>query len=176
MTVAVALKAKQPQLIANYLAKREVTVADWRAKVDEFKASLGGREVFGTSFFDGGWAIAGYRAQKYGEELPAGWRFDGARLDVLPAKRTPEGKEHVATLAGMRLPGDTYPGCPDILFAEGFSIFPRITTAGGSHFLTLSKVPLEEQANRIDSDIWEPVKLSEYHAALEAAETAGDAQ
>lgn len=168
MTVAVAYKARRPELISDYLAKRDAVVTEWRTRVDAFKASIGDREVIGTSFFDGGWAITGFRARKYGEELPVGWRFNGAKLDVVPAKRTPEGKEHVATLAGLRLPGDTHPGCPDILFAEGFSIFPRITTAGGGHFLTLSKVPLDEQANRIDSDVWEPAKLSEYHAALES--------
>ncbi|MET4143873.1 hypothetical protein [Arthrobacter sp. UYCo732] len=168
MNAALVFKTKKPQLIADYLAKREKVVSDWQAKVDAFKASIGGREVFGTSFFDGGWAVAGYRAAKYGEELPAGWRFDGARLDVVPAKRTPEGKGHVATLAGLRLPGNTFPGCPDILFAEGFGIFPRVETVGGDHFLTLSRVPLEDQSKRIDQDIWEQVKLSEFHAALEA--------
>lgn len=168
MTVAVAFKTKNPALIAEYFAAREVTASGWRDKVDAFKASIGGREVIGTSFFDGGWSVTGYRADKFGEELPAGWRFDGARRDVVPAKRTPEGKAVVETLAGLRLPGNTYPGCPDILFAEGFSIFPRVTKIGDDYFLTLSKVPREEKANEIDPGIWESVKLSEYHAALEA--------
>jgi hypothetical protein len=170
VTVAVAFKTKNPALIADYFAAREVTASDWRAKVDAFKSSIGGREVTGTSFYDGGWAVTGYRAEKYGEELPAGWRFDGAKRDVVPAKRTPEGKEIVQTLAGLTLHGDRFPGCPGILFAEGFSVFPRVAKIGDDYFLTLSKVPREEKANALDPDIWEPVKLSEYHAALEAAE------
>jgi hypothetical protein len=152
VTVAVAFKTKNPALIADYFAAREVTASDWRAKVDAFKSSIG------------------YRAEKYGEELPAGWRFDGAKRDVVPAKRTPEGKEIVQTLAGLTLHGDRFPGCPGILFAEGFSVFPRVAKIGDDYFLTLSKVPREEKANALDPDIWEPVKLSEYHAALEAAE------
>jgi hypothetical protein len=170
MNVAVAFKTNQPSLIADYLAAREEAVAEFNAKVEAFKATIGGRQMFGTRFFDGGFAISGYRAEKYGEELPAGWRFDGAKKDVVPAKRTPEGKEIAKTLSGLHLAGDSYPGCPDMLFTEGFSIFPRVAKVGDDFFLTLSKVPNDEPRNAMDPMIWEPVKLSEYHAALEAAE------
>jgi hypothetical protein len=172
MTVAVAFKTKQPSLIADYLAARESMVYHWRATVDAFKESLGGREIVGTGFFDGGFAVTGYRAEKYGEDLPAGWRFDGAKKDVVPAKRTPEGKKLAAFLGELELPGNSYPGCPDILFAEGFSIFPRVEKIGDDYFLTLSKAPLDKPANAVDPEIWEPVKLSAYHAAIEDAEAA----
>lgn len=172
MTIAVAFKTKQPELIADYLANRDAAVADFHAKVDAFKASIGDREVFGTSLFDGGFIVAGYRAAKYGEDLAAGWRYQGSRLDVVPAKRTPEGQEHAKTLASLYLAGNSYPGCPDVLFAEGFSIFPRVEKIGDDYFLTLSKVPLDKPANVVDSEIWEPVKLSAFHAAIEDAEEA----
>jgi hypothetical protein len=170
MTVAVAFKTKQPALISDYLEAREVTVAGFHAKVDAFKATIGGKELFGTSMFDGGFLVAGYRAEKYGEDLPAGWRHEGSRLDVVPAKRTPEGKEHAKALAALYLPGNSYPGCPEVLHAENHLVFPRVDKVGEDYYLTLSKVPIDRPANTLDPDIWEPVKLSEYHAALEAAE------
>lgn len=176
MTVAVAFKTKRPDLITDYLTKREVEVAEFRAKADAFEAKVGGRTLHGISFFDGGWAVAGFRANKYGEELPAGWRFDGARLDAVPAKRTPEGKEIVKELAELRLRGNTYPGVPNMLFADGFSIFPRVEKVGDDYFLTLSKVPREEKANKLDADIWEPVKLSSYYSAIEEADESVPAQ
>lgn len=176
MTVAIAFKTKQPHLIADYLAAREATVADWHAKVDTFKASVGNCEVVGTRFFDGGFGVTGFRAAKDSDELPAGWRFDGSKKDVVPARRTPEGKAHAITLIGLRLPGNSYPGAPDIMFAEGFSLFPRVEQIGDDFYLTLSKAPLAERGNDLDPAVWEPVKLSEYHAALEAAAPVGAAQ
>lgn len=169
MTVAVAFKSKQPAVIADYLADHEKAVAEFNAKVEAFKATVGGRELHGTAFFDGGWAIAGFHTSNSFEEIPAGWRREGS-FKAVPAKRTPEGKEHVAALAALRLKGNTYPGCPNMLFAEGFSVYPRVKKVGDDYFLTLSKVPLAERGNDLDPEFWEPVKLSEYHAALEAAE------
>lgn len=174
-SVAVAFKAKQPALIAAYLAAREVAVADFHTKADAFKESIGGHELFGTAFFDGGWAVRGFNTPNSFMELPAGWRREG-RLTAVPAKRTPEGKEHAKALAGLRLAGNTYPGCPNTLHAEGFAVFPRVNQVGDDYFLTLSKVPLDEASNALDPEVWEPMKLSAYHAALEAAdETEGAA-
>jgi hypothetical protein len=175
MTVAVAFKSTAPQLVGAYLQAREEIVAAWRTNVDAFKASVGDREIHGTALFDGGWIVRGFHTRNSFEEIPAGWRRDG-KFNAVPAKRTPEGKEAAAKLAEMRLPGNRYPGAPEMLHAAGHMVFPRIVTAGTDHFLTLSLAVLDEPANRVDPDLWEPVKLSEFHAALEAAETAGVAQ
>lgn len=169
-SVAVAFKAKQPTLLADYLAAREATKADFNTRVAAFQESVGGRTPFGTRFFDGGHSIEGYRAEKYGEDLPAGWRFNGARLDVVPAKRTAEGKEIARQLSALTLKGDTYPGAPAIMYSESHSIFPRVNKVGDDYFLTLSKVPLGDIGVDLDPEVWEPVKLSVYHAALESVE------
>ncbi|QOD06028.1 hypothetical protein [Pseudarthrobacter sp. BIM B-2242] len=170
-SAAVAFKAKQPALIADYLAAREVAVADFHTKADAFKESIGGHELFGTAFFDGGWAVRGFNSPNSFMELPAGWRREGG-LKAVPARRTPEGKEHAKTLATLRLAGNTYPGCPNMLFAEGYSVYPRVEQVGDDYFLTLSMVLRDEPNNSLDPEAWEQVKLSEYHAALEAAEEA----
>lgn len=170
MTVAAAYKAKRPDLLADYLAQRELEVADFNSRVTTFQESVGGRIPFGTRFFDGGHTIEGYRAEKYGEDLPAGWRFNGARLDVVPAKRTPEGKEIAKQLTSLTLKGDKFPGAPAIMFADGHSLFPRVNKVGDDYFLTLSKVPLTDIGVDLDPEVWEAVKLSAYHAALEDAE------
>lgn len=168
MTVAVAFKAKRPALLADYLSQRELVVSAFNSRVEAFKESVGGRDPFGTRFFDGGHTIEGYRAEKRGEDLPAGWRFSGARLDVVPAKRTPEGKQIAKELAALHLKGDKYPGAPSIMYGENHSIFPRVNKVGDDYYLTLSKVPLSDIGVDLDRDVWEPVKLSAYHAALES--------
>lgn len=172
---AVAFKAKQPALIADYLAAREIAVAEFNAKVEAYKATIGGRELSGIRFFDGGFSVTGFQTKNSFEELPAGWRRKG-KFEAVPAKRTEEGKEHAKALVALRLAGNTYPGCPNTLYAEGFAVFPRVEQVGADYFLTLSMVPRDEPNNSLDLEVWEPVRLSEYHAALEAAaEPAGAA-
>lgn len=166
MTVAAAFKSLYPSNIADYFASREATVDVWQAQVDAFKETIGGREVIGTSFFDGGFSVTGYRAVNSSDELPAGWRRT-AKREVVPALRTPEGKAAAETLAGLTLHGDKYPGCPSALVAEGFITFPRVAKVGEDYYLTLSRIPLDEPANTIDAELWEPVPLSAYYAALE---------
>lgn len=166
-SAAVAFKAKKPALIADYLAAREVAVAEFNAKVEAYKPTVGGRELSGIRFFDGGFSVTGFQTKNSFEEIPAGWRRKG-KFEAVPAKRTPEGKEHAKDLTALRLAGNTYPGCPNTLHAENFAVWPRVEQVGADYFLTLSMVPLAEPKNTLDPEVWEPVKLSEYHAALEA--------
>lgn len=171
MNVALAFKSKHPDVIAAYLADHEEAVNGFNAKVEAYKATVGGRELSGIRFFDGGFSVTGFQTNNSFEELPAGWRRKG-RLEAVPAKKTLEGKEHAKVLAGLRLKGNTYPGCPNMLFAEGYSLYPRVTKAGEDYFLTVSMPLRDEPNNAPDPEAWEQVKLSEYHAALEAAEAA----
>ncbi|MBG0738778.1 hypothetical protein IV500_05010 [Paeniglutamicibacter antarcticus] len=169
MTVAVAYKSTAPTVVDTYLQAREEIVAVWRTSVDAFQESVGGHEIHGTAFFDGGWAVQGFYTPNSFAEIPDGWRREGKFKAVL-AKRTPEGRAAAATLTELRLPGNHYPGVPAILHAENHAVFPRIVTAGKDHFLTLSIAPLDEPNNAVDRGLWEPVKLSAFHAAVEAAE------
>jgi hypothetical protein len=171
MNVAVAFKTKQPELIAAYIAAHEEAVAEFNTKVAAFKTTIGGRGLSGIRFFDGGFSVTGFQTNNSFEELPAGWRRKG-RHEAVPAKKTPEGKEHAKALAGLRLKGNTYPGCPNMLFAEGYSLYPRVEKIGDDYFLTLSMALRDEPGNTLDPEIWEPVKLSAYHAAIEDAEAA----
>ena len=173
MTVAVAYKSTAPAVVGAYLEAREETVAAWRTNVDAFRKTVGDREIFGISFFDGGWAVQGFYTPNSFVEIPDGWRRE-SKFKAVPAKRTPEGKAAAEKLAELRLPGNHYPGVPAMLAAETHMVFPRIVTAGAGYFLTLSKVPLDTPATAVDPAVWEPVKLSEYHAALEAAVVHGE--
>ncbi|APX00381.1 hypothetical protein [Arthrobacter sp. QXT-31] len=168
MTVAVAFKSTRPADVAAYLAARETEVAEFHARTDAFKEELGGKELFGTAFFDGGWAVRGFHTANSFEEFPAGWRRE-SRFNAVPAKRTPEGKEAAATLATLRLPGNKYPGATEVFYADGFMIIPRMAKVGDDYYLTLSKPLAAENNNTPDPEFWEPVKLSAYHAALEAS-------
>lgn len=172
---AVVFKARQPQAIADYLAAHEAKQEAFQNATKDFREKVGGRELFGIRFFDGGFVVNGFHMNSYNEELPAGWRRDGNKLMAVPAKRTPEGKEIVAELAKLRLDGNSYPGCPRDLHTEtvngrGFAIFPRIEKVGDEYYLTLSEEPRASELDEIDPEQWERVKLSAYHAAVEDAE------
>jgi hypothetical protein len=166
----VVFKCKQPLVLNAYDAQRDVDVAIFNAKCDEFSKTVGGRSLFGTRFFDGGWAIRGYTMHSYTEELPVGWRQERHSDNAVPAKRTPEGKEIASKLNDLHLKGNKFPGVPKTLFAEGYMVYPRTEKIGEDWWLTLSKTPVESDRNEIDSDLWEPAKLSEYYAAKETAD------
>lgn len=173
---AMAYKATRPETITGYNAERLEAEKEFDAKVSEFRKTVNGRELQGIRFYDGGFAVQGFALERASEELPAGWRRDGSSMRAVPAKRTPEGKAIAEQLRGLRLKGHSIPGAPEAFdtgtdpkSGTGYRVFPRLRQVGGDHFMTLSKVPCKEDLARIDAEVWKPVKLSEYHAALESA-------
>lgn len=166
-TPAAVFKALKPEMLRAYFADRATVTEAFDAKVQAFKETVGGRDPIGIAFFDGGWSVTGYRMTGAGDQLLPGWRRDGKTTTAVPAKRIPEGKSIAETLAGLRLPGDRFPGVPGSLRAGNYEVFPRTQEVGEEIFLTLSREPSDPSV--IDAAHWIPVKLSEYHAALEAA-------
>lgn len=175
MTV-LAFKSSKPTEITAFLADRTAKQQTFDEKVAEVRKTVNGRELQGYRLFDGGFIVQGFAMERRNEELPAGWRQDGASNRAVPAKRTPEGKAIAAQLVGLRLEGASIPGVPEFLYTAmdpstgtGYRIFPGLRTVGDEYFLTLSRVPDDEDLARIDAATWTPVKMSEFHAALEAA-------
>lgn len=175
MTV-LAFKSSKPAEITAFLADRTAKQQAFDEKVAEFRKTVNGRELQGIRMFNGGFIVQGFAMNRRNEELPAGWRQDGSSNRAVPAKRTPEGKAIAGRIAGLRLEGASIPGAPESLSTAmnpntgtGYEIFPRLRTVGDEHFLTLSRVPADDDLARIDAEAWTPVKMSEFHAALEAA-------
>lgn len=109
-------------------------------------------------------------------EPPTGWRRDRDYVGVIkPDRRTRVGRQAAAELgeipsgnAREGLPG----GMPSMAISRqrGVLMEPGLAVLAGRLYVTWSH-PLEErEAARIDSQVWETVRLSEYHAAREAEE------
>lgn len=173
---ALAYRATRPDSITKFHADRLAAEKAFNEKVSEFRRTVNNRELEGIRYFDGGFAVTGFTMESRNEELPAGWRRDGASNRAVPAKRTPEGKAIAEKLKSLQLAGVAIPGVPDALDTDrdpqtgrGYRVFPGLRSAGDEHFLIMSRVPCDRDLAAIDTAEWAPVKLSEYHAALEAA-------
>lgn len=169
---ATVYKCKEPLVLDSYGIARKVELDEFNARCDEFKASLGGKDLHGISYFDGGWAIQGYTMEQYGDEPLPGWRRERNSLQAVPAKRTPEGKAIAQELNKLYLKGNKYPGVPESVSCEGFRIWPRAERLLEGWWLTFSKEPYPEELDRIDAELWRPARLSEYYAMKEAEEGA----
>lgn len=172
MSAAAVYRCLDNARLSEYAERREVLESRWRAGMAQYKLALGGVELHGISFYDGGWSIRGY-VMKDWEDLQHGWRRDGRSLNAVPAKRTEDGKALARELRSLDLPGNKYPGVPDVLHTptvngQGYMVFPRTELLGDQWWLTLSMAP-DDSRNGIDPQLWTPAKLSEYHAAKEAS-------
>ncbi|NKX56003.1 hypothetical protein [Arthrobacter mobilis] len=70
--------------------------------------------------------------------------------------------------------GNRYPQAPRKLHTptvdgQGYMLFPDVKKVGDEYFLTLSMEPKESELARLAPEHWEPVKLSAYYTAVEAA-------
>lgn len=170
---AVVWKSTRPEEVALYEASRLADREAFDARVKAFKATRAGGSITGISGFDGSWTITGYAIPANTSPLP-GWRRDGSSNRAVPAKRTAEGKEIASELDGLRLPGNHYPGMPWNFTSEPdwkdqeYAMWPFVERIGEDFYVSVGRTPRARDMARVDSGLWEPVKLSEYHAAVEA--------
>lgn len=170
MSAAVVLKCLDPEVMLRWETARKAEAAEYDAKCKAFRQTVGGKQLLGTQFYRGGFQVSGYQMDSYDEELPAGWRRERNSSIAVPAKRTPEGKAVATELAKLYLPDSNYPGVPKWLHCDGYSIFPGVQQIGEDWWCFMSKTPYPKDMEAFDSDIWAPVKLSEFYAAKEALE------
>lgn len=169
----VVWKSRKPAQVRLFLAAREAAVERFNAKVKAFEAEVGAKLVANRGY-DGSITVAGYvLPSRHTSTLP-GWRRDGASNHAVPAKRTPEGKAIAAKLQDLRLGSNTPPGMPwnfcsdEDAQGRSYSMWPTIAQAGEDYYVCLQRAPSARDAAAADTERWAPVKLSEYHAALEA--------
>lgn len=171
---AAVWKCLDTDRVHQYLEQREKERADFDAGMDAFRATVGGNELFGIHGIDGSICITGYELGPREEPLP-GWRRDGAAARAVPAARTIEGKQIAAELRNLQLSSEIYPGTPRFMRSEtdkqtgrGYLMSPVAEELGGTYYLSLSHEPRSSDADSIDPKLWKRIRLSEYHAALEA--------
>lgn len=169
MTDIVVYRAKNIETIIEYIEKRLDTIEKWKIARDAYSEKLGGRKLHGISLYTGGWIIQGYVKNSYSEELPPGWRLAKSRgsWEIVPAKRTPEGKEHVVELQKLNLAESKYPGFPLMLHSKTHGVFPRLRRYDDMYFMVLS---MEADDSGVDQAQWERITLAEFYAATENKE------
>lgn len=133
-----------------------------------------GHKLVAARGYDGSITVTGYVLPSRHADPKPGWRRNGSSNHAVPAKSTPAGKEAAAALQNLRLGADTPPGMPwNFLSHEdaqgcSYSMWPRITRVAEDYYVCVQHQPEARGAAAVDGAQWVPVKLSEYHAALEA--------
>ncbi|MEV0382322.1 hypothetical protein [Nonomuraea sp. NPDC050643] len=152
----------------------ERQVADWRTRFDAGCVSLG---IDLTQVIANTWSgrIKGVR-HTVGDPIPDGWRYDKREGLLMPALRTPAGRRLAMVLDGLKrpMPADELPGMPYVHLTEGGLV--RVTARLMGDGALYAEWPCRiSESHGVDLTIWEPVKLSEYYAAREAADEAEQA-
>ncbi|MBG0738792.1 hypothetical protein IV500_05080 [Paeniglutamicibacter antarcticus] len=168
---AMVFRSLQPAVLEAYLDERARAEEGFNAKVAAYSITIGGRVPLVDTFSSGDQMVRGMRLLSPTEELPAGWRRDGC-YSAVPALRTPEGKKAAAVLAGLQLPGPSFPGAPTHLTGlDGSRVIPRLQRAASAVYLTLASAVSGPEAARIAGTHWARVPVQQITAAvlLEAA-------
>jgi hypothetical protein len=107
--------------------------------------------------------------------IPSGWRHDRDTSNaIVPDKRNREGKTVAEKLGKLRMPGRgalLVGGLPEMALDLDTSRahWPSIARMDGAIYVRYGCDPeKKERGNRIDFQIWERIKLSEYYLAVEA--------
>lgn len=113
------------------------------------------------------------------DDLFPGFRRDGSALRTVPAKRTSEGKAWAERFSKVARPDRDMPGFPERIYTEGFALYPSVEKVGGDYFLKMRMIPALSEMEKIDTTIWAPAKLSDYHLVKESyleTQTAGESK
>jgi hypothetical protein len=103
--------------------------------------------------------------------IPEGWRKDSRTHDaIVPDRRRKLGKGIAQRFEQLRMPDPRrFQGMPGSCITGGTWLECGVREMGGALYVWWSQ-PIPE--SKVDLDLWERVKLSEYYAAVEAHEAA----
>ncbi|MEV7014076.1 hypothetical protein [Streptosporangium sp. NPDC051022] len=145
----------------------DAATQDWQTQVEAFldEHRLTGRNVY---FSDASSAILGVEHNE-NEEVPPGWRVHRTHGYLVPRLTTKAGKTANTRLDELKRPDprDEVPGMPKNCLVGASFMTCGMQVMGGVLYVTWPR-PIPE--SQVDLAVWEPVKLSEYYAAIEAAE------
>lgn len=171
----ILFKAKVPAALNEWEAANTPLFDKWRADVVQLKEDLGGRDTLRRNIgWAEGWVASGYiEPDRKAAPLP-GFRRDSGSGHMLPALRTKVGKEWAARLSAITYRPAPTPGVPEIVMGGGYMGAFRIEHLGDDWFAWLGFNPYAggdnpREMEKVDADLWEEAKFSEYYAAKEAA-------
>jgi hypothetical protein len=176
-TPTAVFKSKAPHLIDEYEAKANARFEEYKAKAIALKNELGVEHLAVNSSW-GDIRVTGYVEPDRSADPKPGWRRDSKTGFMKPALRTPEGKAIAQRLKGIWYAAGEKPGLPGVVMGEGF-MGPFVLQKFGDTWYAYITVPLRSYAadlSEVDVQLWEPAKLSEYFAAVEAAEESKEAE
>ena len=157
---------------------------EWREKLRAFQAefSADGERHLGGSSFPGMSTLVTGLSHERGMPIPEGWRLASRRRDlIVPDKRTRTGKELAKRLSRLRSPAPLHhDGLPvtaeySIEFGRLMLVATRTRVVGDDVFAYWEDVPADLDLSKVDPQLWEPVRLSVYYAAVESVETTSGA-
>jgi hypothetical protein len=178
----IVYRSTHPDVLAHWEKTGSAEAQNaWRDRVNQALAELGfpGRRFATTNGFED-IEVTGVEHPD-GEDIPVGWKrtkkLAGA---IVPDKRRAAGKRAAERLAALTAPNPRSKmpgGMPRACFAgTGMALMrPGVARHGEAVYVIWSAELEEPTATQIDTAIWERVKLSEYYAAVEAAETPASA-
>lgn len=174
----VVYRTRDPEVLAAYRAAWDAI----RAYVDAVKAVL---DEYGAGEYQVWTDANGFHpGQICGIDIPEdrdppeGWRMQGDY--AVPDKRTGKGRALCKALESVTHPGDplsALDGMPSLVFTGTGLARPGAVPLedGTGLYVTWTTGPEQCRDGEVDRAIWERVKLSEYHAAKEAAAEAAKA-
>lgn len=177
MSTPTVFRTRNPQAVALAL-DYSAAVGEWKQRARALLEELGfpGRKPFvpGSMLH---FRLAGIECAA-GERPPRGWRVaesdDGHAF--IPDRRTVAGRHAASKLTGAAPPRDPrldLPGMPSRHWEGNHMLHPALQVLEGDTvlYVSWSEAPVSE----IDLAIWEPVRLSEFYAAVEADDAAKEA-
>lgn len=177
-TTATAYKATDPKIVSDWLDQRDADHKQFKADASAFAAQYGRKSlVQRTNGLGDSYTVFAIGLDPDGfADVPEGWRVDSKTGYIVPAKRTPEGKAAAAELSKIQYTSCA-PEMPHFVhsvsdpqtgggFFGGFSV----EKVGQDYYATIGFELDESSKKAAESDLWEPVRLSAYWAAVEEAE------
>ena len=173
MSAAIAYRAVDNVAVSNYMADRMAEHDEWWTRVRAFGEKIGQpRLSIRNGIF--GAHVLGYEPDE-GATADAGWRMHKDYGICVPNLRSKLGKELEAELSALTWRPPATLGVRDYLHASAgrnefstYMLSPAIQQGtSGDWFLSFSKVPFDDDLKKIDPDVWQPARLSEYYAQTE---------
>jgi hypothetical protein len=164
----VVYRSEHPDVLAHHDSHVKAFAA-WKERVRAVLVELGFAPDRGVWMRDT--RVVGV-VEINGEPLPDGWRHDRKNPGaIVPARTKQPGKGYGQKLDALKQPDprNGIPGgMPGRAFQRGALAFMHcgLQEFGGAIYVTWPGEP--DSSDRIDSEVWKPIKLSEYYAAVEA--------
>lgn len=177
MSVITAYKSKQPDTHTAWLESCQAVWDQFRDQVHQWaednQLDVDSLSIRGTGFSHTiTYYVEGYRTTTADPEPREGWRMV-PRSDLwVPAKRTPQGKAIAKQLDALTMSTGAVPGFHELISGtkgkdseQSYITSPTLTVCPPDVYATLPVIPRPPATP--DPELWEPVKLSEYWAAVE---------